>query len=104
MKKKSLIRVCGVGLLGLFAGSIHLTAKPAVAEVTDVSAKKQTESIQTDHEAHGLAETVDHSRSLVPTQDELIGLSEPNPNLDVSTAQADTSLLRSTRLNHKELN
>lgn len=107
MNKNSLIRVCGVGLLGLLAGSIPLTAKPAVAEVTDVSAKKQTESLQTDHEAHGLAETVDHSRSLVPTQDELIGLSEPNPNLDVSTPegiQADASLLRSTRLNHKELN
>ena len=106
MNKNSLIRVCGLGLLGLLAGSIPLGAKPAVAEVTGVSAKKQTESIQTDHEAHGLAETVDNSSSLAPSQDESIGLSEPDPNLDVSTAegiQADASLLRSTVLNHNEL-
>lgn len=107
MNKNSLIRVCGVGLLGLLAGSIPLAAKPAVAKITDVSAQKRTESLQTDHEADALVEIVDHSRSLVPTQDELIGWSEPNPNLDGSTLegiQADASLLRSDQLNHKALN
>lgn len=107
MNKNSLIRVCGVGLFGLLAGSIPLGAKSAVAEVTDVSTQNRPESLQTDHEAHALVEIVDHSRSLVPTQDELMGLSEPNPNLDVMTPegiQANASLLDSTRLNHKELN
>ncbi len=100
MNKNYLIRVFGVGLLGLLTGVIPLGAKPAAAETADASTlQKLAETLEADNDDRALAEAADDSVSLAPTPTETIGSNEAGTNLNTSAAElgkADSISLSST--------
>lgn len=81
MKNDYLIQVCGVGLLGLLAGSIPLGAKPVLAEALDAPAQTLAETSEVNNDQLAVTEAVDGSMSSVAdgTQSDRISISQEAP-------------------------
>jgi hypothetical protein len=87
VNKNYLIGVCGVGLLGLFAGSIPVEAKPTATDASDASTHKVLEERKTNADAVAHSETANESPDFASTQRKATRLSEVNPNLNTNTGE-----------------
>lgn len=87
MNKYYLLRVCGVGLLGLLAASMLPGVRPATAEVIDTSPIKLPGNRETSNEPVANPGKADRNLGVAQTRNEAKGLNELDKNLNASSAE-----------------